>query len=204
MVREVRVATAAERGREVRERLLHAAAELIAERGWSAVSTRVLAERAGVAPGVVHYHFASVPALLAEAAVTVMRGLIDEIGGALDAAADPGAVLALLLGALDGYDGNDPTSLLFAEAYLAAGRDEALRRELGAVIDDFRARLAARLGAAGVAAPEATAAVLAAAIDGVMLHRALAPGLTADAVAPVLDRLVVPARTARPQGGRTS
>ncbi|MGH3673909.1 MAG: TetR/AcrR family transcriptional regulator, partial [Pseudonocardiaceae bacterium] len=41
------VQTAAERGREVRLRLLGSAAELIAERGWTGVSTRILAERAG-------------------------------------------------------------------------------------------------------------------------------------------------------------
>lgn len=50
---------AAARGREVPQRLLAAAAELIPERGWTAVSTRVLAERAGVTPSVVHYHFSS-------------------------------------------------------------------------------------------------------------------------------------------------
>ncbi|MFD1052553.1 helix-turn-helix domain-containing protein, partial [Kibdelosporangium lantanae] len=37
-------------GEEVRQRLLAAAVQLIPERGWSAVSTRVLAERAGVTP----------------------------------------------------------------------------------------------------------------------------------------------------------
>jgi len=51
--------TSAERGQAVRRRLLDAAAELIPELGWSGVSTRVLAERAAVTPGMVHYHFAS-------------------------------------------------------------------------------------------------------------------------------------------------
>lgn len=51
--------TAADRGREVRRKLLTAAVELIPERGWNAVSTRLLAERAGVAAGLVHYHFPS-------------------------------------------------------------------------------------------------------------------------------------------------
>jgi hypothetical protein len=32
--------------------------------------------------------------------------------------------------------------------------------------------------------------VLAAAVDGLLLHRALAPTVTADAVTPVLERLV--------------
>src|SRR5215218_10063879 len=67
--------TAADRGREVRRRLVQAARELVPERGWAAVSTRTVAERAGVAPGLVHYHFASLQALLAEAAVGAMRDL---------------------------------------------------------------------------------------------------------------------------------
>lgn len=40
------------RGQDVRRRL-RVAAELIPERGWAAVSTRVLADRAGVTPSVV-------------------------------------------------------------------------------------------------------------------------------------------------------
>src|ERR671914_884271 len=39
--------TAASRGREVRRRLVQAARELVPERGWTAVSTRTRAERAG-------------------------------------------------------------------------------------------------------------------------------------------------------------
>jgi AcrR family transcriptional regulator len=54
------MAPTAKQGQEVRLRLLTAAAELIPERGWSAVSTRILAERAGVTPSVVHYHFSSI------------------------------------------------------------------------------------------------------------------------------------------------
>ena len=78
---------AATRGRDVRQRLLAAAVELIPERGWTAVSTRVLAERAGVTPSVVHYHFPSVAALLDEAAVGFLRGVvagIDEVLAPVD------------------------------------------------------------------------------------------------------------------------
>ncbi|MFI6736559.1 TetR/AcrR family transcriptional regulator [Nonomuraea sp. NPDC050451] len=186
-------ATAAERGREARRRLLGVAAELIAERGWSAVSTRMLADRAGVAPGVVHYHFASVQALLAEAALGVMRALIEQIGAGLEQARTPDEALKLMVAGLKDYDGRDPTSLLFAETYLAAGRDESLRRSVGAVVDEFRRLLAARLAEQGVAAPEATAAVLAAAFDGIVLHRALGPGPDAADLTTVLERLITPA-----------
>ncbi|MGH3825157.1 MAG: helix-turn-helix domain-containing protein [Pseudonocardiaceae bacterium] len=53
---------AADRGRDVRLQLLSTAAQLITELGWAAVSTRILAERAGVTPGLVHYHFTSLQA----------------------------------------------------------------------------------------------------------------------------------------------
>ncbi|WP_329234978.1 TetR family transcriptional regulator [Actinoallomurus sp. NBC_01490] len=185
--------TAADRGREARRRLLAAAAELIAERGWAAVSTRMLAERAGVAPGVVHYHFASVQALLTEAALAVMHDLIEQAGAGLAHARTPGEALGLMMEFLAAYDGRDPTSLLFAEAYLAAGRDEDLRRSLGGVVAEFRRALAGRLAEHRVPAPDATAAVIAAAIDGIMLHRALGPGPDAADLTAVLRRLVAPA-----------
>jgi AcrR family transcriptional regulator len=66
---------AAVRGEAVRRRLPAAALELVPERGWPAVSTRVIAERAGVTPSVVHYHFASVQALLVEAVLGAMQGM---------------------------------------------------------------------------------------------------------------------------------
>jgi len=189
----VTASTAVDRGREARRRLLTAAAELIAQRGWSAVSTRMLAERAGVAAGVVHYHFSSVQALLAEAALAVMREMVERVDVALAEAQTPIEALDLMLGFLEGHDGTDPTSLLFIETYLAATRDEELRSSLSEIVVEFRGRLAERLAALDVAVPDDTAAVLAATIDGVVLHRALGPGLDARDVSPVLSRLIVPA-----------
>lgn len=54
----------AARGEEARRRPLAAALEPVPERGRPAVGTRVLVERAGVTPSVVHDHFASVQAVL--------------------------------------------------------------------------------------------------------------------------------------------
>jgi AcrR family transcriptional regulator len=184
------MSTAADRGREVRSRLLGAAAELIAERGWAAVSTRVLAERAGVAAGLVHYHFASVQALLTEAAVGVMREATVALGSTLRRARTPAEAVELLATSLDGYTGSDPSSLLFVETYLAAARDPELRGAVAEVFAEFRTQLAAWLGEHGVTAPEATAAVLGAAVDGLVLQRALDPAVTAETVAPVLVRML--------------
>jgi AcrR family transcriptional regulator len=181
--------TAASRGREVRRRLVQAARELVPERGWAGVSTRTVAERACVAPGLVHYHFASLQALLAEAAVGALRDMIGGVGTLLQQASTPNELVDLLIAEVDQYTGRDPASLLAVETYLAATRHPDLRQQLTAVLDEFRRLLAARLHEQGVPDPDATAAVLAAVVDGVLLHRALTP-LPAGAVAPVLHRIV--------------
>lgn len=178
------VSPAAERGREVRQRLLAAAVELVPERGWTAVSTRVLAERAGVTPSVVHYHFPSLAVLLNEAVAGVMRQVLAEF---VDTVQTPAEAIDQMLASIESYTGADPMSLLFVEAYLASTRDERLREEIGGLVARFRERLAGWLEQHGVAEPGETAAVLAATIDGLLLHRGL--GSTVDARR-VLHRLV--------------
>lgn len=174
----------------MRKRLLVAAVELVPERGWAAVSTRLVAERAGVSPSVVHYHFASMAALLREAVVTAMREVLAGADALMEQATTAGEVVDLLVGAVDDFSGADPMSLLFVEAYLASTRDERLRGELVGVVGELRARLAGLLAERGVAQPAETAAVLAASIDGILLHRGLDAGPSAAVVAKMMRRLV--------------
>lgn len=180
----------AERGQEVRQRLLDAAAELIAERGWAAVSTRAVAQRAGLAAGLVHYHFTSVQALLSQAAIAVMHRTVAEVDPMLAGVGDPDDLVDALAGSLEEFTGTDSMSVLFVETYLAATRDPELRACVAEVITKFRARLGTRLAELGVAEPEGAAAVLGAAMDGLVLQRALDPTLSAAAVRPVLRRTV--------------
>ncbi|WP_431980104.1 TetR/AcrR family transcriptional regulator [Streptomyces qinglanensis] len=182
--------TAADRGREVRQRLLRAAAELIAERGWSAVSTRGVAERAEVGQGLVHYHFASLDALLQQAALGTVEEFVREFTALMESAVSTEGALDSALGSLDGFSGTDPISLLFTETYLAAARDEELMRALARLLTRARDGLAGRLRDSGVPQPQETAAVLLAVIDGLMLHRPASPSLTSAAVGPVLRRLL--------------
>jgi AcrR family transcriptional regulator len=58
-----------------RQRLLDAAAALIAELGWSQVTTRAIAERAGLPHGTVSYHFRGKQELLTEAALHTIEHL---------------------------------------------------------------------------------------------------------------------------------
>jgi AcrR family transcriptional regulator len=56
-------------GGATRQRLLTAAAELIAEVGWGQVTTRAVTERAGLPHGAVSYHFRGKRELLGDAAM---------------------------------------------------------------------------------------------------------------------------------------
>jgi hypothetical protein len=137
---------------------------------------------------VVHYHFPSVQAVLTEAAVTAMRQVLAVTDEQFTAAKTPADAIDAMLASIEQHSGADPMSLLFVEAYLAATRDERLREQLAALVDEFRQRVGGWLAVQQVPDPAATAAVLAAAIDGILLHRGL--GSSADGTADVLRRLV--------------
>jgi AcrR family transcriptional regulator len=190
------VSPAAERGHAVRERLLNAAAELIPERGWTAVSTRILAERAGVTPSVVHYHFTSLQSLLNQAATSQMRELLAGLNELLEGSRSPADAIETMLVSVEEYTGADATSLLFIEAYLASTRDGELRGRIAELVAEFGQTFGRWLDQHGVPAPFETAAVLAAALDGVLLHRGL--GLKTGDSSAVLRRLVSPS----PEEGR--
>lgn len=173
-----RSSKAGAQGEQTRQRLLAAAAELVPELGWSAVSTRLVAQRAGVRPGLVHYHFPSVNDLLIDATVPALVAVVDEMVGMLEAAPDVPAGIDALLGAATGYAADyvagEQISRLAGEAFLAASRVPRLRQELTVVLRRARTRLAEWLRRSGFDGDaEATATVLAAAFDGLILHLAV-------------------------------
>ncbi|MER7212088.1 MULTISPECIES: TetR/AcrR family transcriptional regulator [Streptosporangium] len=173
-----------ERGRATRQRLFDAAVALIGEVGWGGVTTRMVAERAGVAPGVVHYHFASVTDLLVEASTAFAGALFGEVAHRLAEQPDIESGLDWLLGELSGYTGTDPASLLIVETHLASGRLPELRARLRDMIDDFRACVVSWLRARGhTGDAEAAAVLLAATLDGLVLHHSLDPAMDVAALA---------------------
>lgn len=180
-----------ERGRGTRDAVREAAADLIGELGWGRVSTRTVADRAGVRSGVVHYHFHSQQELLIEAATSRIAELAGEGLGALGSATDLRTGLALLLDAVAHVDATDPLHRLMAETHLAATRDPALAEALRTVVAGFRDELAVWLVSRGVAsdAAPATAALVTAALDGIALHRAIDPELPVHRAASVLATL---------------
>jgi AcrR family transcriptional regulator len=63
---------------EARELLLNAARELFAERGFANTSTREVADRAGVAEGLLFRHFGSKAKLFVESVLEPFNGFVDE------------------------------------------------------------------------------------------------------------------------------
>ncbi|MCX2947298.1 TetR/AcrR family transcriptional regulator [Lentzea sp. NEAU-D7] len=179
----------ADRGRRTREQLIDAAARLVGEVGWGAVTTRLVAERAGVNAALVHYHFSSVPELLSTAALQRAARVLAESAQALGTAS-PAEGVERIFEDLSRFTGADPESLLLAEAFLAAHRLPELRAGLAELVADFRARVAEWLRTAGVRDADAVALLLGAAIDGLVLHRALDSSVDFRVVAGPFRRLV--------------
>ncbi|GAA3221295.1 TetR/AcrR family transcriptional regulator [Nonomuraea helvata] len=182
----------AERGQATRQRLLEAAVPLIGEVGWGGVTTRMVAERAGVAPGVVHYHFTSVTGLLITGSIGFTRAMLDQFAQELGEQPGIDEGIDWLLGQLSGYTGSDPVSLLVTEMFLASTRLPELRTQLNELVGEFRSQVAAWLRMHGRRSDsQAAATVLAAAIDGLILHHALDPSLNLTALAAPLRAMLL-------------
>ena len=65
------------RGRETREQLLAAATAVLGEDGYSAMSMRAVADRAGVRLSLVHYHFGSKAGLMEAVLEHLTEGLLE-------------------------------------------------------------------------------------------------------------------------------
>ncbi|HEY7267489.1 MAG TPA: TetR/AcrR family transcriptional regulator [Solirubrobacterales bacterium] len=161
-----------------RESILRATAALMAEIGIDRVRTRAVAERAGVNPALVHYHFGSMSALSMEAA---QHALIEELGPAIEALESGATIhegLRAMLEWIEREGQRTPGSTILAEAMVKATRDPAFRRWTRNASRRFRALILERLEAArdnGEIDPSldlaSTAVLLAAALDGLLFHR---------------------------------
>jgi AcrR family transcriptional regulator len=177
-----------------------AAAELIAELGWGRVTTRAVAERAGLPHGTVSYHFRGKQELLTDAALHAFEqalpadnfAALDTVDGLLD----------LVTAELDSARTGDPMlSRLMLETMREAERDQELRVRMGTLMGRYRqlmvdtVRADQRRGAVIDTAPaEALATLLGAVGDGLLLHALLDPDLDITASLQALRHLLSTAR----------
>lgn len=192
-----------------RERIVEAAVELMAEVGIDRVRTRTIADRAGVNPALVHYHFGSVEALVMQAAE---HALLQELGPAVDALSSGetlhDGINALLEWIEDGGQ-RMPGSKILAEAMVKATKDPAYRRWTRKASQRFRELILDRLTAAqgsGQIDPaldlRAAAVLLAAAFDGLLFHRLVDPKLDVTQTARPISLMLGTPHHSRSRGPR--
>jgi AcrR family transcriptional regulator len=178
-----------------------AAAELIAELGWGRVTTRAVAERAGLPHGAVSYHFRGKQELLTEAAMSAFARAVPEDEFAALAGVED--LIGFIAAEIAGPDAAGPVlSRLMFEAMSEAERDPALRERMGAMLARYRdlmvraVRAEQQRGAVFAGAPaDAIAALLGALGDGLLLHARLDPGLDVHAALNALRALLAPRPT---------
>jgi len=187
-----------------RERLLDATAELIAELGWNAVTSRAVAERAGVNNGVVHYHFGAMDALRRAATSHATDRLMRDALQWFSAAPSAVDAYATILSAVTRLDASQAPTAVLLEAMLHAPRDPEVRALIAGMIAPFRTvledKLRSDIGAGRVRGDldvPGTATALAALIDGLMLHAMVDPGMAADRAVSAVGSLLAPPDTER-------
>lgn len=162
-----------------------AAAELVGELGWGRVTTRAVAERAGLPHGTVSYHFRGKQDLLVSAATwTVTQALPAESFASAES-------IEALLSLIGGPDLTEPAlSRLMLETLREAERDPALGEQVRSMLAAYRQLIIDVLrteqdrGAVAADIPvEGLATLLAAVGDGLAIHALLDPDL--DVVAPL-------------------
>lgn len=177
-----------------RHRLLRSAAELIAEVGWGRVTTRAVAERAGLPHGAVSYHFRGKQELLVEAALHAFaESLPADAFASLQSVDD----LLFLIQAEIG-DASDPVmSRLMLETMREAERDEVLSARLRVMLHQYRrlivdvVRAGQQRGEIARAAPaEAIGTLLGATGDGLLLHALIDPDLDVSAAVEAMRALL--------------
>ena len=183
---------------QTREKLMAAAAELIAELGWGRVTTRAVAERAGLPHGAVSYHFRGKQELLIEAAMFAFARAIpaDEFA-ALAGIED---LIGLISAEVADRDAIDPVlPRLMFEAMREAERDEALRERMSAMLTQYRELMTQTIRAGqehttvfADAPADAIATLLGAVGDGLLLHALLDPELDVHAALDALQALLAP------------
>lgn len=168
----------------MRREILTAAVELIGEIGWAQVTTRRVAERAGVNNALIHYYFGSKEALLREAVIGLFNEEFEGPVSALSTAEDVLSGVDSFFEAISGLDVSNTHMVALSEAIVQGLRDEVIRGWVQSSLDRIRAGLAAVIRAdqraGGVRAdldPDGAALVLLGVLDALVLYRFNHPSL---------------------------
>ncbi|WP_110341905.1 TetR/AcrR family transcriptional regulator [Prauserella flavalba] len=181
------------RGRRRRQQLVEAGVELLGEGGWSAVTTRAVAERGGTNQGLIHYHFGGLPGLRAEIARRAGELVIAPVVDGVLAARDTREMLDVLREAVPAITADERIVCLSVQLIAGAVSEPALgelfrdgMREARARVDEHLRELHPRLSEQD---REGAAVLLAALVDGLVLHVLLDRELPVESALTTLGRL---------------
>jgi AcrR family transcriptional regulator len=167
-------------GSDTRERILAAAHDCLARVGYERITTRRIAEEAGVNIATLHYYFGTKEALLTEATRYAYRQSEQALRGAINAA--PNAPAALEAALTETWRlVSDRPGILRYDLAVRAFRDEDARREVSTIYAVYRRLteeiLEKHVASGGALAPGMAVGTLAhyivAAVDGVVLQYAI-------------------------------
>ncbi|WP_237323216.1 TetR/AcrR family transcriptional regulator [Streptomyces sp. JJ36] len=167
--------------------MVDAGVELLAEGGWPAVTTRSVAERAGANLGLIHYHWGGLPQLkqaIARRAGELIFGPltiqllesagVDEVLDQLPAMVSPPTDATM--------------TRLTVELIAGAVRDPQLGDVLRESLAEARRELSGWLETHLPGAPDGTATLLIALLDGLFLHHMLDPEMGSEEAIDALSR----------------
>lgn len=158
------------RGEQSRTALVEAGVALLGEVGWSGLTTRAIATRAGVNHGLVHYYFGGLDDLRRAVASTVIERSLLSVVDELIADDDWARATARFVAHSHEW-AHAPESRQVAELISAALRVDEVRKLTAIALVEARRRTAAWLTQLEVTEPAALATVLVAMLDGLVLHR---------------------------------
>ncbi len=157
-----------------RDRILHGAMELFAERGFGSTSVKSIAERAGVSQGLMYRYFDSKDALLRAIFEEGLRGVWSTFGSAEDG--DPFQAIEMLMHR--SFAAVAERSSLWRLIYALRHQRGVLERvspEIAAAGAEIELALERLCRRAGLPEPAIEAKALFALIDGANQHRVLDP-----------------------------
>ncbi|WP_018348888.1 TetR/AcrR family transcriptional regulator [Longispora albida] len=161
-----------------RERLLGAALEVFAERGYQQATVAEITGRAGVARGLLSYYFASKKSVLEELLTRWLTGLFHLFTAAMEGGTADERLSGLIVGVLDAAGTTVPVQRLMLTLMLQPGTREVFAeveaRHLTAVTgmeDRVRALFAER----GAADPALEEIMLRSVLEGVVYKLAVYP-----------------------------
>jgi AcrR family transcriptional regulator len=180
------------RGQATRMRLVAATQELIAEGGLGAATTRAVTQRAGANIGAVNYHFGSKTALVRVAVAEAVERIQERVFGG------PPAVGSFIAGVKAARPlAAGPWARVVLAAAVEGPRDPELADLVRAKLVELRQKVVAVTGVGPADDADDSASgggldtLVAAALDGLLLHLVIDPETDVDGAAAALARILV-------------